>query len=315
MQKIQPNEARYIKLGRGGIYESVCLRDGVLRLGYYAVPNLQGMNPDELRKAAQDACEQAYGDEGQGSVTNHTRQVADFHLCQENTLWVTFAQGRLWWCFARPEVEYFGEDRERFPEGSRQRKAIGGWHETNINGRPLVSEELDGRLTQTGAYQGTICGIGRREFAYLTRVINDEPHPDVEEAQRRRAAVLESVVMLTRSLHPKTFELLVDLVFSQSGWRRVSPIGGSQKTIDLLLELPSTGEKAFVQVKSQTNRPQFENYVSQLEGRGEDRMFYVYHTGPELSGPDKVTVINAERLAEMILNAGLVDWLIRRSGF
>ena len=289
-----------------------------MRLGYYAVPNLQGKDSDEIQQAVRDAYQGECGNEGRGAVTNHARQVKDFHLCGKDTLWFTFDRGSLWWCFASPTVEYFGSDRNRFPHGSRQRKTIGGWRKTNIAGDPLVEEQLDGRMTKTAAYRGTICDIGCRELAYLTRVINDEPHPEVEKARQRRAAILESIITLTRSLHPKTFELLVDLVFSQSGWRRVSLIGGSQKTIDILLELPSTGDRAFVQVKSQTDRPQFEDYVSQLDGRHENRMFYVYHTGPkvsELPSPDGVTIIDAKRLAEMILDAGLLDWLIKRSGF
>ena len=174
VEKIQPTEARYIKLGRGGKYESVCFQEGVLRLGYYAVPDLQGKSADEIPQAAQVACQIAYKDEGPGSVTNHARQVADFHLCGQNTLWFTFAQGRLWWCFACPEVEYFGSDRERFPEGSRQRKTVDGWHDTNINGHGLLSDELDKQLTKTGAYQGTICKIAPSTLRYLARVINDE---------------------------------------------------------------------------------------------------------------------------------------------
>ena len=316
MEKIQPTQARYIKLGRGGKYESACFREGVLRLGHYDVPDIQAATPElitaEVRRHFDALVEEG---EDRGNATRFQNEVLDFYLCGEDTVWVTYARGRLWWCIARPGVKYLGGDRDEFRNGSRERQTISGWSDKSIGGRPLVMEELDGRLTKTAGYKSTICGIRGQAFEYLKRVINDESHPDVEKALARRAAVLDSIVALVRSLHPITFELLVDLVFSQSGWRRISPIGGSQKTIDILLELPSTGEKAFVQVKSQTDAPQFEDYVSRLEGRDEDRMFYVYHTGPELSAPGNVTVINAERLAEMILNAGLLDWLIKKSGF
>jgi hypothetical protein len=52
-------------------------------------------------------------------------------------------------------------------------------------------------------------------------------------------------------LGPRDFETLVDLVFSTSGWRRQGVVGKTQKTLDLDLILPSTGERAFVQVKIQ----------------------------------------------------------------
>lgn len=57
------------------------------------------------------------------------------------------------------------------------------------------------------------------------------------------------IVDMMRFLNPYDFELLVELVFAQSGWQRISSSGGTQKTIDLELYLPSTKDYAFVQVK------------------------------------------------------------------
>jgi hypothetical protein len=42
--------------------------------------------------------------------------------------------------------------------------------------------------------------------------------------------------------------MLVDLVFANSGWRRIGRVGKTQKTVDIELMLPTTGERAFVQV-------------------------------------------------------------------
>jgi hypothetical protein len=72
------------------------------------------------------------------------------------------------------------------------------------------------------------------------------------------------------------FELLVDLVFSASGWRRTGPIGRTQKMVDLELELPTTGERAFIQAKSRTNKTQFGDYLEQFAQADHfDSMFYV----------------------------------------
>jgi hypothetical protein len=53
---------------------------------------------------------------------------------------------------------------------------------------------------------------------------------------------------LMKLLWPGDFETLVDLVFSTSGWRRQGPVGKTQKMLDLDIVLPSTGERAFVQI-------------------------------------------------------------------
>lgn len=114
-------------------------------------------------------------------------------------------------------------------------------------------------------------------------------------------------------LHPKDFEILVDLVFSTSGWRRQGVVGKTQKTLDLDLLLPSTGERAFVQIKSHTTSTELAAYLTQLEGNSlYDKMFFVYHSGEASIADDRVTVVGPERLAQMVVDAGLVNWLVRR---
>ncbi|WP_162484273.1 hypothetical protein [Yersinia intermedia] len=54
--------------------------------------------------------------------------------------------------------------------------------------------------------------------------------------------------------------MLVDLIFSASGWRRTGSLGRTQKTVDI--ELPTTGERAFVQVKSVAEQSVFSGYLS-----------------------------------------------------
>jgi len=41
-------------------------------------------------------------------------------------------------------------------------------------------------------------------------------------------------------------------------------------------------------------------------------MFYVYHTGEAKTDDERVTVINAEELAALVVDAGLVDWLVNK---
>ena len=137
--------------------------------------------------------------------------------------------------------------------------------------------------------------------------------PEVERALETSKKMKSSVLDLMRLLGPRDFETLVDLVFSTSGWRRQGPVGKTQKTLDLDLTLPSTGERAFVQVKSRTTSAELAEYVGKLDELGPyDRMFYVYHSGTAITDDDRVIVVGPERLAELVLDAGLVNWLIRK---
>jgi hypothetical protein len=94
---------------------------------------------------------------------------------------------------------------------------------------------------------------------------------------------------------------------------RVTILGKTQKTLDLDIMLPSTGERAFVQVKSKTTSAELEEYVRKLKDEGPyERMFYVYHSGEAETDDERVSVIGPKKLAELVVDAGLVNWLIRK---
>jgi len=169
-------------------------------------------------------------------------------------------------------------------------------------------------VTKLTAYQGTSCDVDVPE--YVVRRINGQKMPEVERAIVALKELCSSILYLMRMLTPQDFELLVDLVFSTSGWRRISVVGGTQDTLDIDMSLPSTGEKAFVQVKSQTTQNEFNNYIAKFLERADlyNRMFFVYHTG-QISNPNdsRVTLIGPEELAKMVIDAGLAGWLIEKA--
>jgi hypothetical protein len=148
---------------------------------------------------------------------------------------------------------------------------------------------------------------------YVVRRINGQKTPEVERAVVAFEGLRASVLDMMRLLGPRDFETLVDLVFSVSGWRRLGIVGKTQKTLDLDLVLPSTGERAIVQVKSDTNPAELAEYVGRLDTLGPyDRMFFVYHSGEAETDDERVTVIGPEKLADMVVDAGLATWLIRK---
>jgi hypothetical protein len=54
-------------------------------------------------------------------------------------------------------------------------------------------------------------------------------------------------------------------------------------------------------------------YVGKLDELGPyEKMFYVFHSGEAEAHDNRVTVIGPEKLAEMVVNAGLVEWLVRK---
>ena len=297
--KIEPSRALYIKLGRSGTWEKECLENGILRFGYKETPFDAAVLGDWKTVHKHWLATR----EDPGAATRDVNQIRHYFEAGEDTLWITFSGGGLWWCFAKAGVKQHEDG-----EGS-YRDTVSGWHDTDIKGVTLSFDKLSGNLLKVQAFQGTICVI--REFEYLNRKLNALLLPQVEKAVEAENQMVQRIVPLMRLLTWQDFELLVDLVFTNSGWRRVGQVGKTQKTVDIELMLPTTGERAFVQIKSSAGKRDLDEYLARLKDSGAyDRMFFVWHSGDlgEVK-ENNVALIGPDRLARMVFDAGLTTWL------
>lgn len=301
----------YIKLGEGGSWERQCLQDGTIRVGFYEVPSDLAQSRDVA------AIRQIYINDGvdSGTATRYVGELIKFYNADETTLWITFSGGMLYWAISKEPPVYLGADKATYPLGSTLRQTMSGWHNTSLAGYPLHTRHLSGRLTKVVGYRGTICTLGEKERDYLLRRLQDQKPEEVIQAEIARTQLLQSCENLIKLLPWPDFELLVDLIFTQSGWRRVGSLGGTQKTADIELAQPMTGEQAIVQVKSSTTARELAEYEAAFAGMTADRYFYVWHTSkdPLVATLKNLTVIGPDRLAEHVLNAGLYDWLIQKN--
>ena len=296
MTPIPPRtQVRYINLGEAGMWEKECLQKGIIRFGFGTSKAERFRLCTERRW---DELTKLFTAEGKdkGTATRFANETRLFFEDSGSTLWITFVGERLYWGF----LESTAPERHADARGV-WRTVAGGWRWTDLQGKPLTKDRLSGALTKLAAYRGTSCRVDGAE--YVIRRINGQKTPQVERAEAAAKEMKSSVLELMRLLGPRDFETLVDLVFSTSGWRRQGPVGKTQKTLDLDLTLPSTGERVFVQVKSQTTSRELADYVGKLDVPY-DRMFYVYHSGEADTDDERVIVINPEKLAELVLNAG-----------
>ncbi|WP_310540943.1 restriction endonuclease [Phenylobacterium sp.] len=308
MQQLEPTQIRYVKLGQNGAWLSRCIAEGVIELGYDSVPH-------ELAAAGDWATitKQMIEADGRsaGKATSFTREVRDFYTLGSDALWVTIGQGRLWWAFADPEVIAVDEDGR----GARARKTLGGWSDQSLSGERLELSRLSTRLTKVAAYQQTICRVGDED--YLLRRLNGVVEPVVQRARAAQAEMVTSALDMIRRLDWRDFELLVDLIFAGSGWRRSSAVGGSsQADTDLILEQAVTGERAFVQVKSSASAATLRDYVQRFaDDPSFDRLFFLCHSpGGALAAPEdpRIQVWLGPQIAEQAVKAGLLEWLIEK---
>ncbi|WP_237478312.1 hypothetical protein [Lichenibacterium dinghuense] len=303
---IAPSEARFIRLGSGGRWAKTGIDTGTLRFGAPHEPHDLCLKGDW--EGARDTL-LASGTAAR-EVGQLMRELRDVYTLGPDCLWITLAEGRLWWGFAEPEVV----DLRMTEDGSMgvvARRIIGGWSCHSIFDDELLIPRLSSRVTQVRAYQRTICSL--REIDAVCRAINGRADDAVEHTLAVEHALVDAVESLIKGLHETDFEILADLTLAALGWRRRSRLGGTLADADLFVEQPATGERAMVQVKSRAGQAVLDDYVARADAHACDRMFFLCHTpegGLDAGSRGDVHVWSGRALAEKVVAAGLTPWLI-----
>jgi hypothetical protein len=320
-EAIRASDVLFIKLGAGGALEDLCISDGSLRLDYRRVPEVLARSGSH--RALSDFCLSKGMTKAKPTAGIHAGIIRNFFDAKDDVLWITFANGLLYWCFASPNVTYLGPD-DADSHGCFRRDSRGGWQSQSIVGQELRVSELNGELTKISAFRMAICRLSDEQTRYLLARINGDDLPQVRAAKLARTKLEETLDDLVRKLSWRDFELLVDLIFSRSGWRRISSLGGAKKTTDIDLILPTTGARAFVQVKAETDQAQLIEYAEKfkLYERSASKeadshsFFYVYHTAkkPLRSPSAEITIWGVRDVSRLVIDSGLTDWLIQKVG-
>lgn len=290
----------FMKLGEKGRWENECFERGTLRFGYHAAPHDLCTAGDwtEVRKHLIE-----WRGKDDRVVTSDLNQIKKFYTTPSDAIFVTFANGFMYWCQAQPGVV-------PLPDGGRERVTVDGWRKTSLGGKELRTARLSGHLLKVQAFRGAICDVSAAD--YVRRKLTDTPLDIVAAAEEAEAALVVALEALIRRLTWSDFEVFVDLIFTASGWRRVTTVGGGQHTVDMQLVLPTTNERASVQVKGQISAGKLQGLADEMPSdSGYGRMFLAWHTGAteDQATGDSVTLLGPKRLAEMALDAGLSGWL------
>lgn len=300
---MQIRNAYYIKLGAGGEWEADCIRNGLLRIGW-----VNNLLPD-INSGAWDLIEKQLRtvQPNRGTATRDLNALRNIATSTPSDIWITFHASCLWWCHLTPgPIE---EDSI-----SKFRRTSGAWNDSDASGKRLLLAEIPGNISQVQGFQGTVCKVKSAED--LRRLLVGESSPAYRAVSDAVVALEKEVSSAVRLLHWKDFETLVDLLFRQAGWRRLSVLGETMKFADLELEEPITCERYQVQIKSKAGTAEFAAYRDQFSGKGFRKLFFVVHSpNPTLTqdkSSDCVELILPDRLAAMIVNAGLVSWVLTK---
>jgi hypothetical protein len=305
----------YIKLGEKGRWAKSCFSDGVIRFGFSSgKPEILALT----YKNSWDAVREYWISKGKTPqvATSYKNQTKSFFDDVGKTLWITIENGFLYYGFTNGAVasDYDREEFDGAELSSHRKMAAPGWQKVDAKGTELRINDLSGRLTKISGFRGTTFTLGDENCEYLKLRLQGKLSPSILKAEETIKQLTVELSVLIQSLTPQDFELLVQQIFANSGWRQLYATGGTRKTVDLELENPITKDVAFVQVKHETNNNEFLEYKIQKENSYYSRMFYVYSKGNiKVIDDDSITLWNTTKVAEQVIATGLINWLIKKA--
>jgi hypothetical protein len=300
---LKAEQVYYLKLGRGGEWADDSMAHGRARIGWKSTPLAQ-INAGEwsaIKKALQATSKTM------GAGTMDANALERCCRSTDADVWVTFHDSKLWW--GRLKNGPIKEDAT-----SKYREVLDGWRDSSLKNDPLLANQIPGRISQLQGFRATICRVRDRD-ALLTLLSGERSTEFLALAESKNALIVKTAHAI-KTLHWRDFELLVDLVFRQSGWRRVSAVGEKMKSVDIELEDPITGDQYQVQVKSRATKEVASKCKEEISASAFRKYYLVVHTAdPELLGAtdlndDEFEVILTERLAGMVVDGGLTGWLL-----
>jgi hypothetical protein len=305
MNKVRFTRAYYIKLGKGGKWEESSIRENKARIGWH------DWTTEEINQGDWGALKEKHQHDykNKGSATMDINALKAIVESTSEDIWVTFHASQLWWC-------QLGRAGILEDEISKYRLLSGEWHNQDINGHILLVNQIPGRIAKVQGFRGVICKIDKVDD--LGRLINDEPSEVFKIISRVKSNLIIEVEKGLTQLHWKDFETLVDLLFRNAGWRRVSLLGGTMKYVDMELMEPVTGDMYQVQVKSKATISDFEEYAQGFTHHIYRKLYFVVHSPDKhltALQPDKyeeIELVLPKRLAKMVVEFGLTDWLLTK---
>jgi len=290
---------RYIKNGRKGKWWPAAKPPhNQLHAGWNDVPDELLYNPDYAKII--DFCPNTQDCNALMTLLDHPSK----HV------WVTFEDLCLWWCLVNDGVTILGPSTDTHGHFFIKCADERPWSNKSLGGRKLNISDIPGPITSTAGFRGTVCKPQASD--QILRLLRDEKNPAVVAGQRTREDYQAAVQKMVKQLHWKDFELLIGLIFDQTGWARLSRIGGSQKSIDLDVKNWASEERAFVQVKSEASQADLHRSIDEFKDSPhyQRMVFAVHKPSAHLRTDDPNVHIWADaRLAELVVQLGLGLWL------
>lgn len=300
-------KVKFIRLGRGSCNADYCIKNKKITFGFSSDKNLIFWNSLKNQRILDEEIKTELKKQGE-NVSVGFRQCKDFFNDDGDVLWITSFNTALHFGFSDGANAYTSLDNVT------QKSMQFGWLSKDLKGNQLLISGLNGGITKTLSYQGTICDFSEVYAKLLINRILCIPNPRRVETEKAYNDLIERSKPLIQAFTPKDFELLVELIISRAGLKRMGVAGKNEETIDLVLNNPITDERWIVQVKSDTNQNEFEKYLKAYIEISQNvekcRMIYAFHTGKVKNADKNVLLWDINKLSKLVVDNGLVDWVL-----
>lgn len=310
------SHAYFIKLGEAGCWEQDSLQSNKVRFGwkYISVTDIINRKWNLIKTQIDNDFI------SRGKKTGSTNDFnALKNICESDgdTIFITFISGMMYWCTIIPGS--IGEDPI-----SKYIETNITWTNHNISGkRDFFINNLSGRLTKLQLFMGTLCTVGNelKEFDYLCNLINGLESQEYTNLLKAMENLKVEIKPAIKSLSPKDFEIFIDLLFRNIGWRRTSVLGEVMKFFDLILEEPLPKSIHGVQIKSRSTLTEYNKYRSTFLNQYSTSIntFYYFVHSPDknladyIETNDQIKIMKADDICEMAIESGLVYWLLDKA--
>lgn len=306
-----PMSVRYVKNGRGGCWWQTAKKTGQIHGGWKEIPANLIENPGDLFEIRHK-----YGGipgvpKDPGAFKRDLNQLLTLLDRPSQHVWITFEDGRLWWCTVgdKATANQQGENRQ---SGHFWLTCKLPWSDRSLTGRPLARADLPGIVDRVAGFRDTVCKP--REEVAILRLIRGEVNPLVAHAEDAGRTYAQAISKMISELNWQDFEQLIDLILARTAWTRISKTGGYQEGFDIEAQNLTADEIAFVQVKSEASQSTLDDYVRRFTERRDryDRMVFAVHNGKgELAPPSglPVQVWTGDLVARLVVRLGLGEWV------
>ncbi|MCC5656639.1 HNH endonuclease [Nostoc sp. XA010] len=225
MMKITPNKILYINLGPDNKWRKDCIyTDNTIRLGHIEVSHQLCLECKSKNKWS-EVEEELKKYFTKNKVVKRCKQISNFYVSDENTLWITIFEKKLWWCFANTDIT------ER-SDSTKERTVIGRWSCNNILGEPLELEYLNEKIQKSrlppAIYefkhpQEILEAINTREYQKIkNNFLEDYPElkNEIEEVLIKRIKRVQQIVLKIKNKYNNCCQ------FENCGFRFMKNNGG-----------------------------------------------------------------------------------------